>query len=116
MDNYYVEFIGELKDDQEIVERFAKHYNNVCDIVNAKIAEWNKEFDEQWNGEPIKDYSKNEEYQEWILKQYKHTLVKEKMDVDDLLRYWYDDECQLYGIGKHGNIKEKRIKFVLRKG
>ena len=32
--NYYVEFLGELKDDQRIQKRFVKHYNKWCDTIN----------------------------------------------------------------------------------
>ena len=89
--NYYVEFLGELKDDQRIQKRFVKHYNKWCDTINQYQEELNQKFDEQWKGEPIQDYSKCEEYE-------------------------IGNELQLMGIKKHGERKGQSISFVLRKG
>ena len=48
MDNYYVEFLGGLKDDKSIQERFFKHYNAWCKIINKYIPELNESFDANW--------------------------------------------------------------------
>ena len=117
MSNYYVEFNGELKDDQQVINRFVNHYNNWCTIINDRIQGLNDEFDEKWNGEPIKDYSENEEYNNWMLENYKKILIESKMDSDLFMNYDIDDNnCQLYGIGKYGKNKGKRIGFVIKLG
>ena len=116
MNNYYVQFLGELKDDQKIQQRFADHYNKWCDIVNDHIEKWNLEFDKQWTGKPIEDYLENAEYQKWMMDHYTALLREVKMDQDSVLNYEIDCYCQLHGIGKDGELKGKRINFVLRKG
>lgn len=116
MNNYYAEFIGGLKDKQNMQKRFMNHYNKWCDIVNEHIADWNLIFDEQWMGEPIEDYSENIEYQQWMLDHYKTLLQEVKMDKDLMLEYCIDDEMQLYGIARYGKRKGEQISFIIRKG
>lgn len=116
MNNYYVEFLGELKNDRNIQQRFGGHYNKWCDIVNNHIEDWNLKFDEQWTGKPIEDYSENIEYQKWMLDHYRALLQEVKMDEDLMMNYKIDDEMQLYGIGKYGEKKGKQISFIIKRG
>lgn len=116
MDNYYVEFVGELKDDKMVRERFARHYNKWCKVINAHLEELNALFDKEWKGEPIQNYGSSKEYNDWMILQYKDILKQVGMNKDLLLKYDFDDEMQLYGIGKYGVQKGKRISFIVKKG
>ena len=116
MDNYYVEFLGELKDDQRIQNRFVKHYNKWCNTINQYQEEINQKFDEQWKGEPIQDYSKCEEYEDWMLTHYRYILKQSGMKKDLFLEYEIGNELQLIGFKRHGERKGQSISFVLRKG
>lgn len=116
MDNYYVEFTGELKGDHKLENRFVKHYNKWCNTINQYQEEINQMFDAQWKGEPITDYAEIEEYEIWMLKHYKYVLKKSGLKKDLFLEYEIDDELQLVGIGRHGDRKGKRISFVLKRG
>lgn len=116
MDNYYVEFLGELKDDQRIQNRFVKHYNKWCNTINQYQEELNQKFDEQWKGEPIQDYSKCEEYEDWMLKHYRYILKKSGMKKDLFLEYEIGNELQLIGFKRHGERKGQTISFVLKRG
>ena len=113
---YYVDFSGELKDDQKIQNRFVRHYNKWCNTINQYQEELNRMFDEQWKGKPIQDYSKCEEYEEWMLKQYRYILKKSGLKRDLILDYEIDYELQLIGFKRHGKRKGQWISFVLRKG
>ena len=115
MNNYYVEFLGELKDDVKIQNRFVKHYNKWCNTINQYQEQLNDMFDRQWKGEPIENYAECKEYEDWMLEQYRYILKKSWMHKDMVLEYDFK-ELQLYGIGRHGKIKGKEISFVLRRG
>ena len=115
MDNYYVVFLGELKDDQKIQSRFAKHYNKWCDIINAHIEELNDTFDRQWKGKPIQDYWENKEYRNFMEASYRDILKRSGMDKDLFLDYEIDNELQLFGIKRHGKRKGQTISFVLKR-
>ena len=65
---------------------------------------------------PITDYAEIDEYQDWMMQNYKDILRESKMDKDLVLEYDVDDYMQLYGIGRYGKLKGKMISFVLRKG
>jgi hypothetical protein len=116
MNNYYVEFLGELKDDQKMQKRFGKHYNRWCKVINEHQSELNDIFDREWKGEPIQDYSECKEYNDWMLKQYKGILKKSGLKKDLFLDYDIDPWLQLYGMGRFGERKGKGISFVLKQG
>lgn len=116
MDNYYVQFTGELKDDRAIQERYFKHYNTWCNTINEYIPKLNELFDDKWVGEPITDYSENEEYERWMILNYRRILRKSGLGKDLLLKYEIGDELELVGVGRYGSRKGKRISFVLKKG
>lgn len=116
MNNYYVEFLGELKGDPRIENRFVKHYNKWCNTINQYQEELNRMFDAQWKGKPITNYAENEEYETWMLKQYRYILKKSGLKKDLFLEYEIDNELQLFGVKRHGRRKGQRISFVLRKG
>ena len=115
MDNYYVEFLGELKGDKKIQNRFVKHYDKWCDTINQYLEEINQKFDAQWKGEPITDYAELQEYHDWMLKHYKYILKKSGLKNDLVLEYEIGDELQLIGIKRHGNRKGSQISFVLKR-
>ncbi len=113
--NYYVEFVGGLKDDKVIQKIFAKHYNKMCEYTNEKLPEWNAKFDEIWDGEPITDYSENKAYQKWMHYHYNVELANRKMNKDMFLEYNYDENLQLVGTKRHGKNKGQTISFVLKR-
>ena len=116
MDEYYVEFLGELKDDLKAKKRFFKHYNKWCEIINERIPELNETFDKNWTGKPITDYAECEEYDYWMVLNYESILRKSNMHRDLFFDYEIGDELQLIMIGRYGDRKGKRLEFVLRKG
>ena len=116
MENYHVHFIGELKDDVKMQERFVKRYNKWCNVINEYQEKLNIIFDRNWKGEPIQDYSECKEYNDWMRDMYKDILNRSGLKKDLLLEYYIDDELQLYGAGRYGKRKDKIIYFVFRKG
>lgn len=116
MDNYYVEFTGDLKDNQFLQRRFFKQYNKWCDVINGHISELNESFDKNWDGEPITNYVENEEYQNWMLSNYRRILKESKLDKDMYMQYEIGEELDLIGIGRLGHIKGKRLGFVIKRG
>ena len=115
-ENYYVEFTGELRDDYAMTNRFFKHYNKWCDKINDEIERLNKEFDDNWKGKPITDYSQVPEYDQWMVSNYRSILKKNGMDKDLFLNYRFFDEENLFAIGVSCKLKVKRLGFVLKKG
>lgn len=115
MDDYYVEFIGELKDDQFLQGKFFDHYNAWCDVINSHLERLNDEFDKNWSGEPIQDYWNNSEYHDWMLNNYRRILVECGLNVDLFMQYEIGEELELIGIGRWGRSKYKRLSFVLKK-
>ena len=116
MNNYYVEFTGELKDNLNVQKIFVKQYNHWCALINSKQETLNNQFDDWWKGDPIEDYLNHQGYMDWMLRRYRETLNGSKLKKDILFKYYIDDELQFYGIGRFGDLKGKRIGFVLRKG
>lgn len=110
---YYVEFVGELKNNKNAQKIFMKQYNKMCDCVNELIPHWNDQFDEFWD-EPIEDYSLNESYQRWMRNKYRTALVRNKLHKDFLFVYSIDDDLQLWATFKYGISKGQKISFVLR--
>jgi hypothetical protein len=116
--DYYVEWLGELKNDKMAQRTFAKRYNKICSFTNEQLPEWNELFDRMWaglGGEPIQDYSQNIAYNSWMLYHYKKLLVDKGLDKDMLFEYHYDDCLQLIGIGRRGKRKGLELSFVLKK-
>ena len=116
MDNYYVIFTGELKDNTIVQKIFVKQYNRWCDLINSKQQKLNDTFDDWWKGGPIEDYSEHEPYMDWMLRRYREILNDSSIRKDILFKYYIDEELQFYGVGKYGNLKGKKIGFVLKKG
>ena len=116
MENYTVKFVGDMKDDSQMQNRLYKHYNKWCDIINDHIEGLNNSFDEQYIGKPIEDYSVNEEYITWMKAGYDRILKSNRMDKDLLMYYRFNGDIQLYGIGRYGKRKGKRISFVIKRG
>lgn len=115
MDNYYVEFTGELKNNSNVQQIFAKQYNRWCKLINSKQKTLNDIFDDWWKGDPIEDYSNHESYMDWMLRRYRKILNDSRLKKDSLFRYYIDEDLQFYGIGRFGSSKGKRIGFIIRK-
>ena len=115
MNNYYVEFTGELKDDSTVQKIFVKQYNRWCDLINSKQQKLNETFDDLWEGDPIEDYSEHEPYMDWMLRRYREILNDSRIKKDILFKYYIDEDLQFYGVGRFGNLKGKKIGFVLKK-